>query len=116
MNPDTIFILAQMFTAGLVLGAFYFISLWYTVHKVMHTENRASLLMISFAVRLAIVLTAFFFLMNGHWERLAAAMIGFIVMRRILTYVLGPQKKWDQLMNSKGAAIDKQPKEFLWKS
>jgi hypothetical protein len=28
----------------------------------------------------------------GHWERLAAAMLGFIIIRKILTYRLGPQK------------------------
>jgi F1F0 ATPase subunit 2 len=92
MNQDTILILIGMFMAGLALGAFYFISLWQTVRSVMHTENRARLLMISFVVRLAVILTAFFLLMNGHWERLAAAMVGFIVMRKILTYHLGPQK------------------------
>jgi hypothetical protein len=27
----------------------------------------------------------------GHWERLAAAMLGFIIVRKILTYFLGPQ-------------------------
>jgi len=26
-----------------------------------------------------------------HWERLAAAMLGFIIIRKILTYCLGPQ-------------------------
>lgn len=92
MNMDTIFILILMFIAGLALGAFYFISLWQTVRRLTRTDNRSRLLMTSFVVRLAIILTAFFFLMNGHWERLAAAMIGFVAMRKILTYHLGPQK------------------------
>ncbi|HLZ18543.1 MAG TPA: ATP synthase subunit I [Smithellaceae bacterium] len=92
MNANTIFILALMFLAGLALGAFYFISLWQTLKKLPQTQNRASLLMISFVLRVAVVLTALFFLMDGRWERAAAAMIGFIVMRKILTYRLGPQK------------------------
>ncbi len=91
MNANTIFILALMFLAGLALGAFYFISLWQTLKKLPQTQNRASLLMISFVLRVAVVLTALFFLMDGRWERAAAAMIGFIVMRKILTYRLGPQ-------------------------
>jgi F1F0 ATPase subunit 2 len=92
MNLNTVFILILMFLAGLALGAFYFIGLWQTLRRVAQTQSRAHLLAASFVVRLAIVLTAFFFLMDGHWERLAAAMTGFVVMRKILTYHLGPQK------------------------
>jgi F1F0 ATPase subunit 2 len=92
MNLNTLFILILMFMAGLALGALYFISLWETVRRLERTGGGARLLAISFVVRLAIILTAFFFLMNGHWERLAAAMIGFVVIRKILTYHLGPQK------------------------
>ena len=92
MNLNTLFILILMFMAGLALGALYFISLWETVRRLERTGGGARLLAISFAVRLAIILTVFFFLMNGHWERLAAAMIGFVVIRKILTYHLGPQK------------------------
>jgi F1F0 ATPase subunit 2 len=92
MNLNTLFILILMFMAGLALGALYFISLWETVRRLERTEGGARLLAISFVVRLAIILTVFFFLMNGHWERLAAAMIGFVVIRKILTYHLGPQK------------------------
>jgi F1F0 ATPase subunit 2 len=91
MNLNTLFILILMFMAGLALGALYFISLWETVRRLERTGGGARLLAISFVVRLAIILTAFFFLMNGHWERLAAAMIGFVVIRKILTYHLGPQ-------------------------
>ncbi len=91
MNFNTIFILILIFMAGLVLGAFYFISLWWTVQRLAQTESRAHILLISFILRLAIVLTALYFLMDGHWERMAAAMVGFVVMRKILTYRLGPQ-------------------------
>lgn len=92
MNLNTLFILILMFMAGLALGALYFISLWETVRRLERTGGGARLLAISFVVRLAIILIVFFFLMNGHWERLAAAMIGFVVIRKILTYHLGPQK------------------------
>jgi F1F0 ATPase subunit 2 len=82
-----------MFAAGLALGAFYFISLWQTIRSLGQTENRMRLLAISYVLRLAVVLTAFYFMMQGgHWERLAAAMIGFLAMRKILTNRFGPQK------------------------
>ncbi|PKN06413.1 MAG: ATP synthase subunit I [Deltaproteobacteria bacterium HGW-Deltaproteobacteria-7] len=82
-----------MFAAGLALGAFYFISLWQTVQKLGQTENRVRLLAVSYVLRLAVVLTAFYLMMQGgHWERLVAAMIGFVAMRKILTNRFGPQK------------------------
>jgi F1F0 ATPase subunit 2 len=75
MNLNTLFILILMFMAGLALGALYFISLWETVRRLERTGGGARLLAISFVVRLAIILTVFFFLMHGHWDRLAATMI-----------------------------------------
>jgi len=90
---NVMLILILMFAVGLALGAFYFISLWQTVKRLSHTDSRAQLLLISYVLRLAVVLMAFYFLLrDGHWERLAVALIGFVVMRKILTYHFGPQK------------------------
>jgi F1F0 ATPase subunit 2 len=92
MNMNAMLIIL-MFAAGLALGAFYFISLWQTVQKLGQTENRVRLLAVSYVLRLAVVLTAFYLMMQGgHWERLVAAMIGFVAMRKILTNRFGPQK------------------------
>jgi F1F0 ATPase subunit 2 len=92
MNMNGIVSLALMFTAGLALGAFYFIGLWKTLRRLSQTESRARLLIISYVLRLAVVLTVLYFLMGGRWERLAAAMVGFVLMRKILTFHLGRQK------------------------
>lgn len=92
LNVNTIVSLALMFTAGLVLGAFYFIGLWQTLRRIQHTGSRARLLIVSYVLRLGIVLTILYLLMDSRWERLAAAMIGFVLMRKILTYHLGRQK------------------------
>jgi len=91
MSGHTVIILILMFAAGLALGAFYFLGLWQTLKRLPRTQHRAGLILISFAVRLAVVLAVLFFLMDGRWERAAAAMIGFVLMRKILTYRLGPQ-------------------------
>lgn len=82
-------VLFTAFSAGLVLGAFYFIALWKTVQRLPSAKNPARLMLISFVARLAVVLVAFYFLMEGHWERLAAALIGFIIMKTMLTGHLG---------------------------
>ncbi len=90
---NAMFILILMFAVGLTLGAFYFISLWLTLQRLAQTQSRARLLLISYLLRLAVVLAAFYFLLrDGHWERLAVALVGFVVMRKILEHHFGPQK------------------------
>ncbi len=92
MSPSTMIILVASFVAGLALGTFYFTALWQTVRRLPATTSSVRLLLGSFILRMAVVMAGFYFVMGGHWERLAAAMLGFIVIRKILTHRLGPQK------------------------
>jgi F1F0 ATPase subunit 2 len=92
MTLTTMMILMAAFAAGLVLGGFYFIALWQTVYRLPATGSPARLMLGSLVLRMAVLSAGFYFVMGGHWERLAAAMLGFIVIRKILTYRLGPQK------------------------
>ncbi|MGV8057519.1 MAG: ATP synthase subunit I [Smithellaceae bacterium] len=89
MSIKTFVILSGAFTAGLILGAFYFIALWRTVRKLPDTPSPLRLMLGSFVVRMAVVLPGFYFVMSGHWERLALALAGFILMRRIITRKYG---------------------------
>ena len=92
LNPAMLFPLVAAFAAGLALGAFYFTALWRTVCQLPKTHSPARLMLVSFVVRMAVVMAGFYLVMGGeHWERLAAAMLGFIIMRKILTYRLAPQ-------------------------
>ena len=91
-NMNMAVVLAVAFTAGMVLGAFYFMALWRTVRQLPSAKTPARLLFGSLILRMAVVLAGFYLIMGaGHWERLAAAMLGFIIVRKILTYCLGPQ-------------------------
>ena len=92
MTLTTMMILMAAFAAGLVLGGFYFIALWQTVRRLPATGSPVRLMLGSLVLRMALLSAGFYFVMGGHWERLAAAMLGFIVIRKILTYRLGPQK------------------------
>lgn len=92
LNMITVIILCLAFTAGLVLGAFYFIALWRTVKRLSETTHPVRLMLGSFFVRMVVVLTGFYFVMSGHWERLAMALMGFIFMKVILTRRLGTRK------------------------
>jgi len=92
LNATLFFTLVAAFTAGTVLGAFYFTTLWHTVRQLPTAKSPARLMIVSFIIRMSVVLVGFYLMMGeGHWERLAAAMLGFIIIRKILTYRLGPQ-------------------------
>lgn len=93
MTPNAMLMIVLMFAAGMALGALYFAGLWQTVKRLPQTEGRGLLLLVSLVARLSVLFAVFYFLLQGgHWERLAAALIGFVVMRKILTVRLGPQK------------------------
>lgn len=93
LDVTLLFALIVAFAAGLFLGAFYFIALWHTVQRMTTAHSPARLMLISFVLRMVVVVAGFYLVMGaGRWERLAAAMLGFIVMRKILTYLLGSQK------------------------
>ena len=92
LDLEILFPLIAAFTAGLCLGTVYFIALWRTVRQLPSVKSPARLLFGSLISRMALVMAGFYLIMGtGHWERLAAAMLGFIIIRKILTYRLGPQ-------------------------
>ena len=92
LNPAMLFPLVAAFAAGLALGAFYFIALWQSLQRLPVTNSPARLMLVSFVLRMAVVMAGFYLVMGGaHWERLVSAMLGFIIIRKILTYRLGPQ-------------------------
>ncbi|KQC10765.1 MAG: hypothetical protein APR62_11320 [Smithella sp. SDB] len=96
LNTTILFTLAVALIAGMGLGAFYFIVLWWMVQRLPQAKSPTRLMIGSFIIRMAVILTGFYLVMgNGHWERLAAAMLGFIIIRKILTYRLGPQNTAD---------------------
>lgn len=92
LDRDSLLFLIAAFTAGAALGAVYFTALWHTVQQLPSAKSPARLLLISYFLRVAVVLAGFYLVMGaGHWERLIAATLGFIIVRKILTYRLGPQ-------------------------
>ena len=92
LNTTMLFSLFVAFVSGLALGAFYFIALWQTVKRLQSATSPAHLMLGSLILRMALVMAGFYLVMGGeHWERLALAMLGFIIMRKVLTYCLGPK-------------------------
>jgi F1F0 ATPase subunit 2 len=90
MNPWPLLVLS--FFGGALLGAFYFHSLWNTVKKATDEGKHGMSLITGYFIRTSIVLAGFYIIMSGRWERIVAALIGFILMREIMKHVLGRQK------------------------
>jgi len=70
-----------VFGAGVVLGLFYFGSLWLTVRLAHCLRYKISLACVSFVGRLTFVFVAYYVIMAGRWERFAIALFGFYLTR-----------------------------------
>ncbi|MEA5506092.1 ATP synthase subunit I [Halotia wernerae UHCC 0503] len=69
---------------GGILGVFYFGSLWITVRQLPTTQWPIRLFIGSYFGRLSIALLGFYLIMNGHWERALAGLLGFLIARSFL--------------------------------
>lgn len=73
------------FFAGVIVGLFYFGSLWFTLLYLSKAQRPVLMAVGSFFIRLAITLLGFYLIMGGHWERLLIALGGFILARIFLS-------------------------------
>ncbi len=77
--------LASALVAGVLLGAFFFGGLWWTVRKAVSSKQPALWFFGSMLLRTGIVLSGFYFVSGGDWKRLLASLLGFIIARLIVT-------------------------------
>jgi len=66
---------------GLLLGAFFFGGLWWTVRRLPTFERPALVVTCSLLLRTAVTLGGFFLLASGHWQRLLGCLAGFALAR-----------------------------------
>jgi F1F0 ATPase subunit 2 len=88
MNEDVMLVLAG--GAGLVLGAVFFGSLWWTIRKGISSTRPALWFLGSLVLRTAIVLAGFYVVSGRHWERLLACLLGFVIARFLVTRLARP--------------------------
>lgn len=81
MDEGALMILLSAFAAGLILGGFFFGGLWWTVRHGLASKQPAVWFLVSLMVRTGTVVTGFYFIGGGHWERMVAALIGFLAAR-----------------------------------
>lgn len=83
MNEIGMIILSLI--VGFLLGIFFFGGLWYTTKKGVHSKSPALWFMLSLFIRLGITLAGFYFISNGHFERMLICLLGFMIARFIIT-------------------------------
>ncbi len=89
MNEITTLIWVLAMVAGLLLGAMFFVGLWCTVRKAVFSQRPAFWLLGSQLLRTSLALTGFYVVANGHWQRLLACLLGFLIARFIVIQFTG---------------------------
>ena len=102
MNETLSLVLALV--AGVLLGAIFFGGLWFTVRKGVSSKRPALWFLGSLLMRASIVLVGFYFIAQGHWERLLVCLLGFVIARLIVTRLIRVAEKPSQLVQEAGHA------------
>jgi F1F0 ATPase subunit 2 len=97
--------LALALAAGVLLGAFFFGGLWWTVHKGVTAESPALWFLGSLLLRTGAILAAFYAVAQGHWSRLVACLFGFLIARAIAIRRLGRAPEEEQTLTEKETSI-----------
>ena len=83
MNEMLTLLLAWV--AGVLLGAMFFGGLWWTVRRGVTSKRPALWFLGSMLLRSFIALAGFYFVSDGHWQSLLACLVGFVIVRLIVT-------------------------------
>ena len=86
MNDTLTLVLA--WAAGGGLGAIFFGGLWWTVRKGVLSKHPALWFFGSLLLRMSIALAGFYFVSGGHWERLLLCLLGFVMARLVVTWLI----------------------------
>ena len=76
--------------AGCVLGGIFFGGLWWTVRRGLVSKRPALWFFGSLFARLALVLFGFYVVGAGHWERMLACLLGFLLGRLLVLRLTRP--------------------------
>jgi F1F0 ATPase subunit 2 len=78
--------------AGLLLGAFFYGGLWWTVRRGVSSPNAALWFVGSMLVRTIVVLGGFYLVAGGDWKRWLATLAGFVVARLLVARITRPPR------------------------
>lgn len=75
--------------AGVLLGAFFFGGLLWTVRKCLSSRQPALWVLGSLLLRTGVVLAGFYYVSAGHWERMLLCLAGFFIARLLVIRLTG---------------------------
>jgi len=81
MNP---LIWLGLLAVGFAGGLLYFLGLWWTLERLPSGGSWTGRIMVSFLVRVSVVLVVFYFFMEGSWQRVFVMTLGFISARLLI--------------------------------
>jgi len=79
--------LAPALAAGLLLGAFFFGGLWWTVIRGVSSQRPALWFFGSMLARTSITLAGFYFVGDENWERWPLCLVGFVLARLVVKWL-----------------------------
>ena len=82
--------LAPALAAGLLLGAFFFGGLWWTVIRGVSSQRPALWFFGSMLLRMSITLAGFYFVGRENWERWLLCLLGFVLARLVVKWLTRP--------------------------
>lgn len=89
------FYLILSLLTGVLLGAFFWGGLWWTVLRITVSDRPYLIAAASFIVRTAVSMAAFFLLLTAGWYHLLSGLTGFLMARFILIFRLKPEQRHD---------------------
>lgn len=81
--------------AGAGLGAIYFAGLWWTVRRAGSFRRPALSMLVSSMLRMSVTLAGFYLVASDSWQRLLLCLLGFIVARATVTWLLRPAASFE---------------------
>jgi F1F0 ATPase subunit 2 len=88
MNETLTLLLAWV--AGGVLGVIFFGGLCWTVRKAVSSKRPVLWFFGSLWLRMSVAVAGFYFVSGGHWQRLLACLLGFVVAQLVVTWLMRP--------------------------
>lgn len=88
LSPQALLIFLA-FMAGFMSSSAFFVGLWWTVNHLPLMKNPALWLLVSFILRIGIVLAGIILFLDKGWPPLLSYLIGFMVARILVIKVTG---------------------------
>ena len=83
-------IASMALVAGAALGAIFFCGLCWTVYRATTARQPGLLMFFSLLLRMGVTLTGFYFVGGGRWERVLLCLVGFVMARGLVTWLVQP--------------------------